>query len=428
MKKWWFIGCIVLSVGCRKATDTIAPVISLIAPVEFNNYNVYDHVEVRGTITDETKLVSVVLSILDENFRSVTEKKALQPKDNTLTLTYQDIQILNRHIIGGKHYLKIEAFDGVNTTSQFVEISINELPLQLEHLFLVSAPNAATTQWDELTGNTTVPFKTFQSEYGEAAVSSYHQYLVQAGSDLGDLETYALHTNTPIWVVENPGVQNENYFTSLQVLADGNLYVGLKEGILKGYRPGGSVFYTANSPVGYVPDFAYQYGEHVLIDQHAKVGTATQLTVHDANTGFLEQSFTWSRDIVSIEPRTNSEVFVLSNEGGQGYLQIYNLDFNNFWEPNTFPPGEVYASYALSDDQLIISHETGLYRYTYSINSMLPIASGTQFTEMKYDADNNLLWCVQDDVLQSYTLNGSPTGFSYQHSRSIKSILLLYNK
>ena len=91
------------------------------------------------------------------------------------------------------------------------------------------------------------------------------------------------------------------------------------------------------------------------------------------------------------------------------------------------PAGRVYDSYRKNSNEVIISHELGLYHYTYSSNSLIQIESGHSFTKLLFDKVSNVLYCVESNNLFTYDLSGIQLA-QLVHSDAIEEVLLLYNK
>ena len=55
------------------------------------------------------------------------------------------------------------------------------------------------------------------------------------------------------------------------------------------------------------------------------------------------------------------------------------------------PSGIVYDAVSISENELIIAHQTGLLRYTYDNNSLVAIVPNISFKNVKYDQLNGLI-------------------------------------
>ena len=109
-------------------------------------------------------------------------------------------------------------------------------------------------------------------------------------------------------------------------------------------------------------------------------------------------------------------------ENGQLLKQI------NMFDTGLSSPDDSYFIKDISNNnELIISHDLGLYHYTYSSNSLITIESGHSFTKLVYDRVNSVLYCVEGSDLFTYDLSGNQLD-QLSHSDVIDDVLLFYNK
>lgn len=427
MRNIVFIIVCVLLVGCKKETDGNPPVISITSPTVFSNFNVFDFINVMASVSDETDLVAVTIDIQDVSFNNVIPKIAVSVTANSVDIN-QAIHLNDIHLESGVHYIKVWASDGVNEKSEYKQINITGVPLTINNRFIVSSPVAGSQVWDSFDGVATTPYLTFASEYGGASVNSYHQYLITMGSFSDHLVAYDPIIIDTIWEQSNPGNPPEPYYLKMLQTDDGITYVSTSTREVKGYGQSGSITATINSQVDHKPDDMFVWGDRIYVEQKHDVTASHYMGVYYRFSGALDKSIGFANDIVSWEIRTANELFVLSNDGtGQGKMEIYNYAANSFWEPHAIPTGSIHDSYSVNPGQLLISHDLGLYMYTYSTNSLIQVEAGHSFTKLVYDEVSNILWCIEGSDLYSYDLAGNQLSY-FSHSSDIKELLLFYNK
>jgi hypothetical protein len=422
-----FILICVFLLGCKKEIDGNPPIISISSPTVFSNFDVFDFVAVIASVTDETNLEAVTVDIQDASFNNVVPKIAINVTANSVDIN-QSIHLNDIHLESGVHYLKIWASDGTNEKSEYKQINITGVPLSINNRIIVSSPVAGTQEWDSFDGISTTPYQTFASEYGGAAVNSYHQYLITMGSFTDNLVAYDPIIIDTVWEKINPGNPPSPYYLKMLQSDDGITYVTTSARSVTGYGQSGTITATVNSSGDYKPDDIFVWGDRIYVEQRHDVTASHFMGVYYRSSGATDKSIGFGNDIVSWEIRTANELFVCSNDGaGQGKLEIYNYSTNSFWEPHAIPPGNIYDTYSISPGQLMISHDLGLYKYTYSTNSLIQVESGHSFTKMVYDEVSNVLWCIEGADLYSYDLAGNQLSY-FSHTSDIKELLLFYNK
>ncbi|MBL4705485.1 MAG: hypothetical protein JKY54_13260 [Flavobacteriales bacterium] len=418
--------CLIL-LGCKKEKDRNPPVISISSPVVFSNHNVFDFVNVLAEVSDESNLVAITIDIQDANFINVIPKISINVTSNNMDVA-KNIYLDDIHLESGIHYVKVWASDGTNEKSEFKQISITAVPLSINNMFIVSSTGSGPQVWSAFDGVSTTPFYSFNSEYGGAAVNSYHQYLLTMGAENDHLVAYHPGIIDTVWDKVNLGNPPQPYFKSLQEGPEGIVYITTTTGEVRGYGQSGTIAASVNAPVDYVPDDLFVWGDKLLVEQRHNVTASHFMGIYYRNSGALDQTIGFGNDIVSWEVRTADELFVFSNDaGGQGKMEIYSYAGNSFWEPHAIPSGSILATFGVHPDQIIIAHDLGLYTYTYSTNSLIQIESGHAFTQLKYDQVNNVLRCIEGSDLYTYDLAGNQLGY-FSHSDDIKEILILYNR
>ena len=134
-----------------------------------------------------------------------------------------------------------------------------------------------------------------------------------------------------------------------------------------------------------------------------------------------------NKDIVTILPKSADELYFFTNNGTSSEFFIYVPTLNTFWSPHSMPQGEIYDVVAISDNELIIAHQTGLLRYTYQNNSLVPIVSGIEFNKVKYDALNGVVVASSANELHYYSNLGNPIG-QVVNPEPIADFYFFYNK
>jgi hypothetical protein len=135
-------------------------------------------------------------------------------------------------------------------------------------------------------------------------------------------------------------------------------------------------------------------------------------------------SFKWQK----IEPKGTNQLILAGNNGVQGELRVYTLSSNVAFEPVNIGVGKIYDMVKIDDDSYLISHTTGILRYTYSNSSVVNITTGNIAQRLCYDVTFGQLLAAEGNLLQGYHPITGSLSFSYIATDSIRDILLLFNK
>lgn len=416
-----------LFTACKKSGDNIPPTIEITVPAYMTGFQVFDFVNVEAIVRDESQLQAITVDIQNQNFNNVIPTISVPITGNPQQVS-KSAYLNDIHLESGVYYLKVWASDGFNERSVFREITVTGVPLSINNMFVISNPVSSEQSWSVFTSGSLVPFHTFESEYGGAAVNSYFQYLYTMGAESDDLVAYHPVIVDTLWNKKNLGNPPLSYYHKMLEGPQGRIFVTTTTGLVLSYGQSGTIGVQINAPMSYQPDDLFIWNDKVIVEQKHPSTNAHVMGIYYNNGGYLDQSVATGNDIVSWEVRSNNELYVFSNDpSNQAHMQIYEYANNLFWEPHGLPAGKVNATYALSADEVIIAHELGLYKYIYSSNSLLQIEAGHNFVKLLDDKVNHVLWCVENNKLFSYDYNGNQLSQTI-HTNLIRDIHILYNK
>ncbi len=108
-------------------------------------------------------------------------------------------------------------------------------------------------------------------------------------------------------------------------------------------------------------------------------------------------------------------------------MSIYDVENHSYYEPHSIPMGLIKDAAQVGFDSYFIAHETGIYTYSYSNNSLFSFISGVDADQMLYDEMNQELIVVIGSTATWYDMAGDFVR-DYVHSSTITAFHLLYNK
>lgn len=422
--------CLLLS-SCKKEEDTTKPLVTVYSPNDFEYINVFDPVMFTGVAEDETDLVNVTLQVLNQDLIPVETPVSFTPEGNTFDFS-RGITLEDIHLTSGTYYAKVSASDGFNTTSVFVEINVIEVNRVLSGVVIMSMSSSNTLEVhiDDLTAGIQ-PLKSFPNyNFGAATVNSYHQQVIVAGGTQGDLVSFSPSLGTVEQWTQPIGSNSPfNWFLDVDFSRSTLLtYTSLSDaGQVKGYDAFGGLKTSFSSLSGFHPGKLLVVGDLLLVEQQPIATGSSRLATYFASSGVLEEDAPLNGTVVQMFRRNTTEVYVFTNNGGQGKFEIYDVEGNSYWEPNTVPIGEIRDVAFADANTLYIAHETGIFRYTYNNNSMIPLINGLDASRLLYDDTEQRLIAVDGASLLYYNVAGVFVS-QEDHGSPILDAHLLYNK
>lgn len=385
-----------------KDKDEIAPDVSILAPSEGTIYSVYDTVFTSFEISDETQLTQASVELVNSNFIPVTPKTVVQNYNGSAALVIDD-----KLLETGDYYVLITALDGTNETREFRKIRIVALPKKRRAIYVgTGAASGNATLWkiDSLFQQPELWIQPGQ-DVSEICVDSEYDQLSLTGYFNKGLLTYNINSRTLKWSDEVFSVSQTQRYMDL-ICFKGSVFATIYDREIRGYSQFGGL--TLNIPTGeYRPEQIYTDGNFLLVDMNLVGDDRNTLNIYNFLTRALIWQTEFQADIVSVCPLQDDEVLVFGNANGQAKVFHFDIGSNAWWEPRELPEGQVLKAVATEGNRFVISHETGLYNYTYSPNFLNQIKAG-QFQDVAFDVDNGTILAATDNTLEEMTSIGQP--------------------
>lgn len=430
-KKYIFPGLmIILSLfSCKKDADEFGPKVTFSSPVENQTFNAYEYVTVTASVTDETKIESVSVSLLDAQQVAVHITIPVGVSSPSMTVNMQYL-LDNIHLESGVYYMMVTASDGVHDTHAYRKIYINAVPKVLKTVYVISNTGASQTNLSTIdsTFSAIVPFHTFSGDYLASSLSSYHQQAYVCGSYTGNFTGLILQFNSNKFTYA-PVLSSMPYFTGY-VNDDKYTYVARYDGNIKGYDYTGTITYGATALTGYYSQHLCFNSDYLISEQQDKLTTAKKLVTYFP-TGSLEKSCSLTQDVIEFCPMDNTNVFVFGNVAGQGVIQLFDRANNNLWSPYPFPlaAGNILSAVKIDPDIYLIGHSNGtIYKYQYSLGSVTTWLTGYTAVKLKYDDLNNTIYVAEASRVSTFDYFSTSLINTVNSTETIQNVHLLYNR
>ncbi|MFL5764280.1 MAG: hypothetical protein ACJ77K_10110 [Bacteroidia bacterium] len=415
--------------SCKKDKDVTPPRISISDPIENQSFNVNDYVHVTASVSDETHLESVSITLLDASQAPAYNSMSL-PVTGALMNINTSYLLDNIHLSTGLYFIRVAASDGEHDTYAYRQIYISAVPKALKKVLLFT--NSVSTQTNlsyiDSTFSAIVPFHTFSGDHLASGVTSYYQQAYECGNYTGDFTALGLQYNTNRFVYSSVP-SSAPYFTGFWC-DEQHSYIARYDGAIRGYDDSGSGIFTANSLSGFYAQHMLFHSDRLLAEEK-DITSATKKLVVYFTSGGLEQSVNMSQDAVELCEKDATSVFVFGNVSGQGVIQLYDKPANNLWSPYPFPlaTGSILSVLKLDADTYLIAHSNGtIYKYQYSVNSLTTYMTGFTAIKMRMDEVNNVLYVAEANKVSTFAYPSLTPVNTINSPETILDLQLLYNR
>lgn len=416
-------------IGCKKDKDTVPPIVTITSPYDNQMFNVYETFTIKAELTDDKKLVSVNIKLVNEQ-QAVMQSPvefAISGKEYSLNIQYE---LYDVHLPNGNYYLRIEASDGESTGVGYMKIYIHETPTFRKSIYAITQ-SASMLNVVKIDSSLSLINKlSFTSDYSGSVLSSYYQYLFVSGIYSGGFSGIDVERGNIKWSVPPTNTGNPD-FTSL-TSANEKYYLSYFSGNVRAYNYSGRVDYqTQQMQDGYYPAKVIKNGDYVLVETKEKISSTKKLITCLANTGLAIREKQIQGDVVEFINKSISEVVLFSNNNGQGEMSVFNILSNSLFSPHTIPVGEILSALQIDADNFLIGHANGtIYRYEYSNSSLTTLMTGVMPYKMTYDVINNQLIVAEAKTIQLFNYSPALTTLdnTVALTDSILNVHVLFNK
>jgi len=424
-----FISVILSIQSCKKDDDSQEPVISISSPYENQVFDVYDVVLVKGTVSDDRKLESLTVNLLDEqnNVAYIGLPIPFTSPSSSFQLNYALDDI---HLESGVYYIHITASDGVNESQAYKKIFINAVPKKLKKLLVSTYANSIQTNLFYIDSSYSAlnALQSFSGDYLASSASSYFQQFNKCGNYTGALTSIDLTTAATVFNVPN-AISSNPYFTGY-FATEKFSYVAYYSGMLKGYDHNGNGIYNANANANhYIENFCFN-GGYLLSEQVDKQTSARILNSHQT-TGVGYQQTGMTQDVIAFCEKDQENVFVFGNVAGQGVIQLFDRVNNNLWNPYPFPlaTGSLLSAVKIDSNTFLLGHSNGtIYKYQFQTSSVTAYLTGYTAKQLIYDDLNNEIYVVEANSIARFNYVTGTFQNSIPSSETILGVQLLYNR
>lgn len=421
-------GALVL-VSCKKDVENEAPRISIVAPVNGSTLVLPDTLLVTVDVSDDQRVEQVTVSLLDANNITATAAVVAVPGTNPATLTLA-LPVTSEQMESGLYKILATADDGEIDSKDFHTIQVVAIPARLRSLYSICVPDANTValyRTDSI-GQTTLA-TSWPMDLGGGAVSSKAQLIYVAGGATGPLSALSPDFLTNAWQVANLSNSATPWFTSVDLCADGRLYVGDGSGVLRGYiATSGTGVFNAILP----PDFRAQQtlviNDLVLCYERHYVTDEMRLIQFQRSSGATQQDMFLDMEPVQMFERDADHVLIFGNSGGQGRVKDLAFASNSGWEAYAWP-SPITAVAQLDGSTWLVALEDGsIERYTYSTAGSLHIADMAVLHDLAFDPVNGVVYGAGDGQVIAIDPQTGTIMATYPMVGTVSKVLPLFNR
>jgi hypothetical protein len=419
--------CIVLLVlgliSCNKKKDENPPKITINSPRENDVFSVLDTILILGSASDDKKLETIEIKLLDQDGFSVGNDLSLKPTSKSTNII-KSFPIDNMQIKSGYHNIQVRAFDGTNISNSYLKVYIREAPLALEGIYIVSGAGTNYSVY-KVNKERNVEFShQLSGDFLASAVNSNFQQFYSSCSYTGSAFAYDIKEKKIIWsIAAQPSVTP--YFTAMEHF-DNLTFIGKYDGNVAGYSKLGDVRFNINVGEGYYPVKYVKTDKYFIsLLEPISLSALNKLAVYYFPEGSGKHQLFDVHGLVKMFKKDEANIFLFKNSAPQ--IEIYRVEANTLWSPKDYNES-ISCVEQVDEYTYLIGSPTGIYKYQFNITSTIPFISNINPGIIRYDRANNEVIVGEGPILRIYDYSTAALKKTIIHSNDIREIELLYNK
>lgn len=419
----------VFSSGCRKDKDEKPPVVRILSPTNGHSLTVRETISVRVEVSDDHTVESVVVSVIDAQGVPIAAAASAQVNASSAVLDLS-LVVSNERIATGQYTLVARASDGENDGRAFLDVLVNAAPLRLRSVFILprtSDPAPYTVTRIDSTG--ALSTWTVLSELACAAITPDNLYTAGSASQPVMRWSFDPIQSTTLFPNQNPVGINEPYFYGTTIdPADGRLYSGTRDGIIRGFGVQGSQTFTATTTSGSRSTLTTVVGDKLASHVVTPSTGERKLLTYAYSSGALLGQFQSDIEAIGAFRRTDQWLLVMGNRNGDGVIVERNVDVGGTIDVLTLPGDPIRKAIRLNESTYILGLTTGLARFSQPSNTLVTIAPGLVVDALAVDPTSGHVLAGSGDQLLEVDPNSGAVITTRTMPSSIGYILPLLNR
>ncbi len=414
--------------SCKDDKDTIAPEINIDRPLESAQFSALDSIPFRVEVSDDHAIKSVRLMLLDPDQVPVLTTLKAVPNSNPFIFEGK-FPLDNVNLVSGKYTLQFQAFDGTNTTNEFQEIYISEIPREFQYLVVTYKPDAFTVNIDKMNSqNLFVNLYHLQSGYSCSEVNSQNQQVYLAGVSTQPFVAYNLNWSNLVWHVNGSQSPSGKWFYAVKFL-DPYIYLSNYDGVLRGYNASGTVQFSTAPMESYVSNAFAATPKYIVANYNSFVGgQKSRLCSLFKQSGSLWIMQLHELNIIDLFPISGEKLLVVANEGNKGVIYSYDAETGKLQLLANASNTTFYDASQQDAENYAISGTNSLFWFRMSGRFLTEFGTGIANAKVCCDQTGLDLYAASGNKISRYNLKTGAFLDQYQISYPIEDIHLVYNK
>ncbi len=412
-----------LIMSCKEESDSV-PELIIDLPSSGSVFKVLDTICIKGTANDETGLVGLGFSLVDDALNFALSGFSLSLNGENTYLFDVEFPIHDVNLASGSYYVKVVAFNKSTSKQKYQEILLEAMPRKLEGAVIIRQQGTYDFVISEMDINMEMA-TLFQVDkgYSFSEIDSRYQQLYYFETNPAKMACFLLPWGDYLWDI-TPGFPDP-LFTSVYI--DDLIYVGSANGKVTGYSSEGIIKF--NSMIGHdtIPENIIRLDEIIVTDNHLKTGSEHIIKQYYRASGSYIKRMVTEIDIIDFYYYGQAKLIFFGNDNTGLQIGTYDSGLNHM--TTLFESaGFIIDACPGNGSEYIVATTDGIFRYPEGSNVMVPFLPDHDVFSVEYDNINKWLYMASENSIKVVNIYSGSLIFEKQYSESVKNMHLRYNK
>lgn len=403
--------------SCKDENSTY-PQVSISAPLSGGSYSFGDTIRVAFEVVNKQGQVSV--DLMNGGTPVSIANKLVNEEGNHFEY---ELYFTDRYLPSGNYDIRVQAFNGNNSSSDFLEITYHELPLRMRGLVALSGEKGSNfniLRYDSLGNILTQPLTdpAFDLEF-----NSFQQVIAIASSTNGNLFGYSFSKLSMVYGKNATEMGRYN-----DIHTNGPYIFALESsGGIKGFHGNGTLARSYEAPEDYVPEKACAGNPGLLISAKLTGRNEYALFLLNPQNGAVLKTTNVPGKVAAMD-YAGSNLFILAyRDKGDAVIATYEVD-NNILTDYYRLIGELPLSLVSVDpNQMLISTDSRILRFAPHLPAFPIEVHNFAASDMEYDEIQDHIYYASGNSIMKGT-PGANVSTVLNSPDSIHQIEIAYNK
>lgn len=410
---------------CKKDNDNYPqPLVSLSSPLNYQSYNVYDSIKIKGTVSHVRNIRKISLTVTDKDLTPVISGKIIEI-NNTEYLLDTYLIIDNKYIEEPLNYLLLKVEDDQKTYNYWFTITINPLSKQLKELLVVTGAGNNNTLYRMKTNEVPEQVFNWTSEYLGGYGDSKNMMFYTSGEQLDGLRGFNLVNNQTSWIVNSSSgsLPHFNVFSG----SEGKISIGLTEGLIESFNSSGMIILSTKKKNSGRFTEILNMDKYVISAFKKYSDQSGAIMIYNYPAGNVYDSIYFAGNSVHFLAKDSKDVLMLLAEDGKNKAYVYNyssksINFLNDVTSDTIR--EITGDY----DNMFLLTSSSILWYRPTIASCVQLISSVGANAITYDPISKVIFVGVENRIEMYSFPEGVLIGTVNFSNRVKDIDLIYNK